>query len=88
MVWHLARLIVAILQNNLKNYPKTNHKSKTINRCTKKMYSGRRLAKNFVHVRAVSCVPEIQLPAPVALRFREFLYPLRLAFLCLKKEVI
>ena len=52
------------------------------------MYPGRRLAKNFVHVRAVSCVPKIQLPAPVALRFQEFLYPLQLASLCLKKEVI
>ena len=88
MVWHLARLVVTILQNNSKNYSKTNHKSKTINQYTKKMYPGRRLAKNIANVRAVSCVPEIQLLAPVALRFQEFLYPLRLASLCLKKEVI
>ena len=88
MVWHLARLIVTILQNNSKNYPKSNHKSKTINRCTKKMYPGRCLAKNIANVSAVSCVSEIQLPTPVPLRFQKFLYPLRLASLCLKKEVI
>ena len=76
------------LQNNSKNNSKTNHKSKTINKCTKKMYPGRRLAKNIANVSAGSCVPEIQLPATVALRFQKFLFSLQLASLCLKKVVI
>ena len=83
-----SRLIFTILQNNSKNYSKTNHKLKSINWCIKQMYPGRLLVKYIANVSAVSCVPVLQLPDPVLLLLQQFLYPLQFASLYFKKEMI